>query len=57
MVRSSSPDSEQSRKGSSTDDFYGAVAQLEESLQDLVGQKKEETLRQATAFVRMPVRA
>ena len=57
MVRSSSQDSEQSRKGSSTDDFYGAVAQLEESLQDLVGQKKEETLRQATAFTRMPVRA
>ena len=52
MVRSSSQDSEQSRKGSSTDDFYGAVAQLEESLQDLVGQKKEETLRQATAFIK-----
>ena len=49
---SSSPDAEQDRKGSSTHDFYGAVAQLEESLQDLVGQKKEETLRQATAFIK-----
>jgi phage shock protein C len=38
--------------GSSTQDFYSAVAQLEASLQDLVGQKKEETLRQATAFIK-----
>lgn len=43
--------SEGPQRGGSSEDFYRAVAQLEASLQDLVGQKKDETLRQATAFI------
>lgn len=43
--------SEEPQRGGSSEDFYRAVAQLEASLQDLVGQKKDATLRQATAFI------